>query len=218
MKKPRVATPGLPFTIDCAEQAEYSGQAARKQEFAHNRLPVLAETIRTAHAEIGRSAVEMAERALAAGAALIEAKAALPHGRWANWLQQFTGISPRTAQRYMQMAASGMKPATVADLGIRGATASLANKPAARPLSADFEAWRDDLNNLLDKADAECPGFRAGFIAWANTQRLAGHYADRLRRDATDLELTALNDLIEAEQHRTLHCCTQQVRVAMVAQ
>lgn len=94
-----------------------------------NRLPTLAAEIRAAHDDVTRGALTMAERALAAGKALAEAKAALPHGAWQDWLKVNTGLSTRTARRYMQLFACGLKTATVAGLGVRGASESIAAWP-----------------------------------------------------------------------------------------
>lgn len=84
-----------------------------------NRLPVLAGEIRRAHDEARSAARFSAERALAAGHLLIEAKAAVGHGEWLPWLRTNLGMSERTAQGYMRLARSGLKSATVADLGLR---------------------------------------------------------------------------------------------------
>jgi hypothetical protein len=98
----------------------------------HNRLEALAGDIRQAHAESRASAEQAAERAIAAGHALIEAKDLVQHGEWASWLEKNAGFSERTARRYMQLARSGLKTATVADLGIRAAAASLAKAAEQR--------------------------------------------------------------------------------------
>jgi hypothetical protein len=58
-----------------------------------------------------------AEKALAAGAALVEAKALCRHGEWQDWLKA-TGVPERSARRYMLLHRAGVKTATVADLGI----------------------------------------------------------------------------------------------------
>jgi hypothetical protein len=47
-----------------------------------NRLPILAEEIRKAHADVQEAAKTAAERAIEAGHALIEAKELLKHGEW----------------------------------------------------------------------------------------------------------------------------------------
>jgi hypothetical protein len=74
-----------------------------------NRLPVLAVEIRRAHADVQEASTTIAVRALAAGTALLEAKSLCAHGKWGTWLKT-TGISDRTAQRYMSLPRSGCVP------------------------------------------------------------------------------------------------------------
>lgn len=95
-----------------------------------NRLAILAADIRAACAEIRLSAEAMAERVIGAGHALIEVKRSVPHGLWAAWLSEHTELSARTANRYMQLAGSGVKSATVAELGLRAATEAVARRRA----------------------------------------------------------------------------------------
>lgn len=85
-----------------------------------NRLPTLAHEARTAHAEALTHAMKAADRAIAAGAALVEAKALCTHGTWGDWLDE-TGIPERTAQRYMKLHRAGCNSAIVADFGIANA-------------------------------------------------------------------------------------------------
>jgi hypothetical protein len=99
----------------------------------HNRLAVLAADIVAAHRDVERGALAVAERALAAGRMLAEAKASLPHGEWATWLADNVGIPARTARRYMQLARSGVESATVAEIGIRGSSEKLARSRIPRP-------------------------------------------------------------------------------------
>lgn len=110
----------------------------------HNRLEALAADIRIAHDESRTAAEQAAERAIAAGHALLEAKDLVPHGGWSEWLEQNVGFSERTARRYMQLAKSGLKTATVADLGVRAAAEYLAEKRLAeeRLAAAQREAER----------------------------------------------------------------------------
>ena len=96
-----------------------------------NRLAVLAGEIRAAHQGSRSAAITAAERAVAAGTALIEAKRLVPHGKWQIWLRENCGLGGRTARRYMDLAASGLKMATVANLGIRGASEALGRRRAA---------------------------------------------------------------------------------------
>ena len=126
----------------------------------NNRLTVLAADIQAAHSDIKRSALEAAERTVAAGHMLIEAKAALPHGAWDEWLTAHAGLSARTARRYMQIARSGLETATVADLGIRGAAERLskATAPAmAANLNSDpaYPAFRDEMEAILAAAPSQ---------------------------------------------------------------
>lgn len=101
-----------------------------------NRLPTLAAGIRTAHGAVERSAIAAAEHALAAGRMLAEAKALVAHGHWATWLAEHTGISARTASRYMRLARAGLNSATVADLGIAAAADALAKPRFCVPTGA----------------------------------------------------------------------------------
>lgn len=86
-----------------------------------NRLAVLAEEVKAAHGEILRASDTIADRALKAGHALIEAKASLGHGKFGAWLAEI-GLPARTATRYMALAELDVshedKTAIVADLGL----------------------------------------------------------------------------------------------------
>ncbi len=104
-----------------------------------NRLAILAATIRDADLLFRRATLEAAQAAIDAGRALIEAKSLLKHGQWLPWLQANAPMSERSANRYMQLARSGMESATVADLGIGGAAMALAKhrgQETAAPLAA----------------------------------------------------------------------------------
>src|SRR3954452_16779988 len=105
-----------------------------------NRLAVLAVDIKQAHADVKASAMTVATRAIDAGNALIEAKGLLKHGRWKKWLSENVSMSERTAQRYMQVARSGLKSATVAVLGIRGASESIAQRTGGAHKAPAFDA------------------------------------------------------------------------------
>ena len=52
---------------------------------------------------------------------MLEAKAAVRHGKWLPWLKEHCGLSERTAQRYMKLArrkAEITKSVTLSDLSI----------------------------------------------------------------------------------------------------
>jgi hypothetical protein len=85
----------------------------------HNRLAHLAAKITKAQQDSRTAAERAAERAIAVGHMLIEAKALVKHGQWADWLHANVNMSERTARRYIQLARSGLKSVTVAEMGIR---------------------------------------------------------------------------------------------------
>ena len=108
-----------------------------------NRLPALAAEILKAHADVQDAAKTALERAIAAGHALIEAKALVKHGEWLPWLREnCTALSERSAQDYMRLAAHEAKlglanPQRAADLSIRDALEVI----TGGPMLQSFEAW-----------------------------------------------------------------------------
>lgn len=110
-----------------------------------NRLPMLAAEIRRAHADVQEAAKTAAEHAIAAGHALIEAKALVGHGGWLPWLREHCALAERTAQLYMKIARSGHSAETVSALGLKGAEQSLMLQYGYfQPLhDGDDEARRD---------------------------------------------------------------------------
>jgi hypothetical protein len=95
-------------------------------DIGHNWLASLAADIRALHAGIRRNAEQIARDAIEAGKLLIEAKQALGHGQWEQWLRDNCNLSTRTARRYMALSRSGLKSATVADLGLAAAAKAIA--------------------------------------------------------------------------------------------
>lgn len=89
-----------------------------------NRLSVLAEEIRAAHAGVQTAAQQAAEYAIAAGKALIEAKALVKHGEWLPWLKANCGFAERTAQLYMRIAEKGLPTDVIAALGLKAVATS----------------------------------------------------------------------------------------------
>jgi hypothetical protein len=87
-----------------------------------NRLPILAAQVRCAAADIAAATAAMAEKAIEAGHALVEAKSLIGHGGWLPFLVE-AGVHERTAQRYMELARSNLTSDTVSLLG--GVTAAL---------------------------------------------------------------------------------------------
>lgn len=81
-----------------------------------NALADLAERVKKSVALQERSEATAIGEALAAGAMLIEAREQSTHGSWLPFLTR-AGVRERHAQKLMQLARSGLKPATVAHLG-----------------------------------------------------------------------------------------------------
>ncbi|MCA0417343.1 MAG: DUF3102 domain-containing protein [Proteobacteria bacterium] len=98
-----------------------------------NSLTDLAERVRALQSSMIGARKAAARHAVAIGAALLEAKEAAGHGQWIPFLER-TGFSERRAQRLMQIVRSGLKPDTVADLGIRRAAELAASR---RPPEGD---------------------------------------------------------------------------------
>ena len=115
-----------------------------------NHLPVLAAAIRAAHEAAMATARTSIEKAVEAGRLLIEAKDALPHGGWLPWLRD-VGITPRTAQRYVRLAAIPPdKYDTVSHLGIKGALDAIAKKVSPTQAALDeLEAAITQLEALI---------------------------------------------------------------------
>jgi hypothetical protein len=103
-----------------------------------NRLPVLAAAIDAAHHDVIAADEAAVSRGRDAGLALIEAKGRLAHGDWLPWVKSL-GISPRTAQVYMQLGRlPESKCARVAHLAMRRVLRQIAAWRAARLLPSRF--------------------------------------------------------------------------------
>jgi hypothetical protein len=91
-----------------------------------NRLVTLADGIRALHRSIVRDAEQIARDTIEAGKLLIEAKQALEHGQWGQWLRENCDLSARTARRYMALARSDLQIGRVANLGLTAAAKAIA--------------------------------------------------------------------------------------------
>ena len=69
-----------------------------------NRLPFLADEINDAHRKARTAARMSLKHAIQAGESLLEAKAAVGHGKWLDWLSVNVIVSERTVQDYMRLA------------------------------------------------------------------------------------------------------------------
>jgi hypothetical protein len=70
----------------------------------NNDLDALASRINTEHAEVIKHVQQGADHAIRAGKLLLEAKIAVRHGDWSEWLATNCRVSERTSQVYMQLA------------------------------------------------------------------------------------------------------------------
>ena len=102
-------------------------------------LEDLATRIKTAHRAVRDAAKNIVQQAVAAGQALNDAKAKLPHGEWLPWLERHCELSERTAHNYMLLAANRVKFTIDADLTlnqalrqIRGGDPRGDDRPASR--------------------------------------------------------------------------------------
>jgi hypothetical protein len=64
----------------------------------------IAQDINRHHDLASLRATEAVNHAVEAGKLLMEVKGAMPHGKWLPWLDQNVRVTPRQAQRYMQVA------------------------------------------------------------------------------------------------------------------
>src|SRR2546425_10832770 len=81
---------------------------SRRPVEGDNRLPELAERIKTGHKQI-RDALNvkgLVPKAIMIGDWLNEAKPKVGHGEWQKWLKDNCGLSIRSATRYMSLASN----------------------------------------------------------------------------------------------------------------
>lgn len=120
-----------------------------------NRLPELRALAKAAHDGFVWHRGEAADKALQAGALLVEAKDLCAHGEWGEWLKS-TGISPRSASRYMALHRAGFKSATVADLGMA---------EAERLAAAGLKMMPETVGNAVEVVGVE-DGQAVSFAFW----------------------------------------------------
>lgn len=110
-------------------------------------LELLAEQANTEHAAFETTQSAAVAHAIAAGEALIAAKAELERGQWLPWVRANLDFSERMARNYMRIARNGN---AVADLGsIREALADLAEPRSVIELPQTVEAARLMDSNML---------------------------------------------------------------------
>ncbi len=134
-------------------------------------LDSLAAEINREHEAVKAAFQKGLEHAIKAGEHLIEAKKAVPHGKWGTWLSDHCSVSERMAQHYMKVASEfpKLEPANakrVSDLSLRAALAELANPsdheavdgiervPKGRPATIDGEFEVVDVSEPMGPASA----------------------------------------------------------------
>ncbi|MCB1343137.1 MAG: hypothetical protein KDK24_19120 [Pseudooceanicola sp.] len=125
-----------------------------------NRLTALAADLAELHRDVERHTIAAAEKAIAAGKLLSEAKSLAGHGGWLPFLAD-AGIPARTAQRYMRLGASPLNASAVSHLGgITQALAFLAKwkMPKKGEALHICEGEGDDENFAFVFEDEDAPG------------------------------------------------------------
>ena len=98
--------------------------------------------------------------ALDAGDLLTTAKARLPHGGWAEWLDRL-GLKARTASTWMRLATMGLTAEEVIDRG--GINAAL--KGCKSATVADLSPSRSDLQRELEDTERQIQETKAAYYA-----------------------------------------------------
>lgn len=112
----------------------------------------------------------VASAAMDIGDRLTEAKKLVPHGEWEAYVKERCGLSTRTAQTYMQLAAKREKAQTFADLPFSKALALLAlpdgqaeafaaehnpEELSTRELKAQIKAYQAKLTEAAEAGEAQ---------------------------------------------------------------
>ena len=134
-------------------------------------LAALAKTINETHTAIVRETKSAVTRAIAAGEALIAARAAVPDGHWLRWCKANLITSERTAQVYMQLAENKLALETwlrdgtqqVADQTLNGALKMLRGPSSDKPPPSKDRAQQltDNLLQTLVNLPANIAAQRA---------------------------------------------------------
>jgi hypothetical protein len=165
-------------------------------------LAALAARANDAHRDVDRLSTKAVEHAIAAGTALVEAKAQLKYGAWLPWLEANVKFSARTAQLYMRLARRTEDAQRVAHLGVYGADMALRGVDLGEleddATEADLRravrrADRDHFDRDLDRAargDADVQALRAAVGA---TERLAARVGSLSPNKVAAIATLAMN-------------------------
>lgn len=130
-----------------------------------NFLTDLADQVKDANEKFASAELAMAERAIETGNLLCQAKDACKHGDWLPFLKR-AGVADRQAQRLMQVARSGLKPDTIAGLGIKGTLEYLAKRKLPVPgflLTVGKQGWTES-EERFPLIIISCSKKRAGYF------------------------------------------------------
>lgn len=156
-----------------------------------NRLAVLAESIKAAHADICSNAEHTAKRAVEAGEWLAEAKNddGIPRGGWDRWVEDVAGVPNSTARHYIKLFRATTEQAlTLADIAhsgqigaLKGVAEEIRRREEAEPEDDDVPAvvWSADevtRRTLAEQGQCVVANMResgdAALIAWAEAHNL----------------------------------------------
>jgi hypothetical protein len=113
----------------------------------------------------------------------------MDHGGWMPWLREHCALAERTARLYMQVARSGLKSATVADLGLQAAAKAIAlqypdpfdGTPPEELLEWHlFMLWQMRQGRRCENAGHHCEWLKRN--CWASPSEWLGQVGDRLRK------------------------------------
>lgn len=143
------------------------------------------------------------EAILTVGRCLIEAKEALPHGKWLPWLNDKVGFSERSARRFMQLYRECTNRPALADLGAAKALTLLALPAEEREqfmaerhqVDGEEKAVVDMTSRELEKAIRERKEAQAAAERSAADARAAEQARAKMEAD-----MAALKQLYEAAQ------------------
>src|SRR5262249_17766822 len=137
-----------------------------------DNLIALAAAVRTAHAAAMLATTNLIEHMLAAGDALIAAKAAVGHGNWLSWLKEECDLRERQAQKDMTLARGRAvleaNPTHGADLTLTAALKLLLSKKTP-PATGQIPHARGISNRNAPKLT------RHDVFAWFGTASVVEH-------------------------------------------
>lgn len=96
-----------------------------------DELQSLGTAIRDGHRRVRGHGLNFYAASLEVGEKLRQAKKVVPHGQWADWVEQTCDVKPRQARRYMTLARSGTTAEGIVEAGgIRALLMATASKTA----------------------------------------------------------------------------------------